>query len=369
MSEKQQFQTMLAKVNSLYFPMIERQITGSGIDLDEYSRSCVMNAISSINNTLDKAGVSWTNEQLDQSNITQILLNVALLKLNAAANPNEVYFQIRNVKTGKKDDKGKDIWKKQIEMGIEGDGNDSILSNFGRNVREVRQHWLVREGDEFEYPMYNGLEMDPPKWRPTGKGKVVRVVYPIIKTSKAVEYHIAEREDVIKNLIAHVKNNLMNETFGIAENRFKATAKQKEQINEKKEEIIQKIKELGLDSALDDKELQKYISPAWKDEQSRESMIVRKMRNNIVKKIPKDFGHTLVELGYDQATEENTPQQETFKYANTEIIDIETEPQQTPEKEPQQESEQPQEENPTVEEVIEQMEKTEKEPVTDAPPF
>lgn len=321
MSEKKEFSTAIAKINDTYFPLIERQLTGNGIQMDDYSKQCVLNAISSINNALEESGIGWNDPQLDHSNITQVLLNIASLKLNSAANPNEVYFQVRNVKY-KKD--GKDQWKKQIEMGIEGDGNDAILARFGRDVKTVHQIWLVREDDEFEYPSYNGLEVIPPKWTPKGTGKVIRVVYPIEKTNGTVEYHIAEREDVIKNLIAHVKNNLMNETFGIAESRFKATAKQKEKIQEKKDEIINRIKELGLDKALEDKELQKYISPAWKDEQSKESMIIRKMRNNVVKKIPKDFGSALIELSYEDSTNENQNRirKEINENANGEVLDI-----------------------------------------------
>lgn len=247
MSEKRQFSTALAKINDAYFPLIERQLTGNGIKMDDYSKQCVLNAISSINNVLDQNGIDWNNPQLDQSNITQILLNVASLKLNSSANPNEVYFQVRNVKFKKN---GKDEWRKQIEMGIEGDGNDAILARFGRDVKTIHQYWLVRENDEFEYPSYVGLEMTPPKWTPKGTGKVIRVVYPIEKTNGTIEYHIAEREDVIKNLIAHVNNNLMNETFGIAKSRYEATPKQLAEIQKKKKEIIEKIKSLGLDQAV-----------------------------------------------------------------------------------------------------------------------
>ena len=321
MSEKRQFSTALAKINDAYFPMIERQLTGNGIKMDDYSKQCVLNAISSINNVLAQNGIDWNDPQLDHSNITQVLLNVASLKLNSAANPREVYFQVRNVKQ-KKD--GKDVWKKQIEMGIEGDGNDAILARFGRDVKRVHQFWLVRENDEFEYPAYNGIEVTPPKWRPRGKGKVVRIVYPIEKTDGTIEYHIAEREDVIKNLIAHINNNLMNETFGIAKSRYEATPKQKAEIQKKKKEIIDKVKTLGLDQALEDEELQQYISPAWKDEHSRESMIIRKMRNNIVKRIPKDFGVALVELSYEDSVNdyEERVRKDVTEYANQEVIDI-----------------------------------------------
>lgn len=326
MSEKRQFSTALAKINDAYFPMIERQLTGNGIKMDDYSKQCVLNAISSINNVLDQNGIGWNDPQLDQSNITQILLNVASLKLNSSANPNEVYFQVRNVKYQRRDKNGKEVieWKKQIEMGIEGDGNDAILARFGRDVKTVHQYWLVREDDEFEYPSYVGVEVTPPKWTPKGTGKVVRVVYPIEKTNGVIEYHIAEREDVIKNLIAHVNNNLMNETFGIAKSRYEATKKQKTEIQKKKNEIIEKIKSLGLDKALEDEELQQYISPAWKDEQSKESMIIRKMRNNIVKKIPKDFGVALVEMSYEDSTNdyEQRVRKDVTEHANQEVIDI-----------------------------------------------
>lgn len=318
---KNQFSTALAKVNDTYFPMIERQLEGNNIKMDDYSKQCVINALSSINETMDKQGVTWNDPQLDQSNITQILLNVASLKLNAAANPNEVYFQVRNVKTKVNN---KDVWKKQIEMGIEGDGNDAILSRFGRDVKTVHQYWLVRENDDFEYPTYNGLEMTPPKWSPRGTGDVIRVVYPIEKTNNVVEYHIAEREDVIRNLIAHINNNLMNETFGIAKNRWNATAEQRKQIDEKKKEIVNRVEELGLMNALDDEELQKYISPAWKDPQSRESMLIRKMRNNVVKRVPKDFGNTFVQHQYDEATDETYEEarKEIAENANKEMIDF-----------------------------------------------
>ncbi|WP_051384736.1 hypothetical protein [Sporolactobacillus laevolacticus] len=317
------FSTALTKVNDTFAPMIEDQLTNNGIKMDTYSKQCVLSAISAINNVLDGKLISWNDEQLDKSNITDTLLQVAALKLNAAASPREVYFQLRNVAFSAQGSKEK-IWKKQIEMGIEGDGNDSILARFGRDVKAVKQFWLVRENDKFEYPSYNGLEMTSPKWTPSGSGKIVRVVYPIIKTDNTVEFYISERADVAKNLIAHISNNLMNETFGIAESRFKATSAQKQEINKKKKEILVKAAQLGL-GALDDPDLSEYISPAWKDPQSRETMIVRKMRNNIVKKIPKDFGNAVIQMSYEESTdgEASRVRKEIAENANRETIDVE----------------------------------------------
>lgn len=319
--------TGLTKVNDRFLPMIETQLTGKGIYMDGYSKQCVLNALAAINTVLDTKGTSFGDPQLDQSNITTTLLQIASLKLNSAASPREVYFTLRNVNTKKKDDEGKEIWKKQVEMGIEGDGNDSILSRFGRDVKKVGQFWLVREQDHFEYPTYTGFDVIPPKWTPTGKGDVVRVVYPILKSDETVEFYISERDDVAKNLVAHMSNTMMNETFGVCPDRYKATPAEKKKIAEKKAEILKKAKELGL-GALDDIELQEYISPAWSEYQSRESMLIRKMRNNVVKKIPKDFGSAFVEMIHNEVTDDSYTaiRQEIAENANTEPIDIKAEP-------------------------------------------
>ena len=327
MTEQKTFTTTLTAVNDSFFPLIEQQLTGNGIKMGDYSKQCVINAISAIHTALDAKGIGWGDDQLDRSNITQALLSIASLKLNAAASPREVYFQIRNTSSKvKKDGTEITVWKKKVEMGIEGDGNDAILARFGRDVKKVGQFWLVRSGDKFEYPQYVGLELTPPKWTPTGKGEVVRVVYPLIKTDNTIEFYIAEREDVTNNLLAHISNNMMSETFGICKDRFSATFEQKSQIDAKKSEILKKAKELGL-AALDSPELQKYISPAWTEYHSREQMIIRKMRNNVVKKIPKDFGNAFVEMVYHEQTDETfaNVRREIAEHANSQTIDIEVE--------------------------------------------
>ncbi|MFZ5815355.1 MAG: hypothetical protein ACOY93_08625 [Bacillota bacterium] len=320
--------TKLTKANDVFLPLIQRQLEGNGIKMDDYAKQCVLAAMSAIHTALESKGTDWNDKDLDKSNLVQVLLAVAALKLNAAAHPREVFFQIRNVSyTARVDGKDEKRWKKQIEMGIEGDGNDAILARFGRDVKKVGQFWLVREHDHFEYPKYNGLEFEPPKWTPTGKGQVVRVVYPIIKTDGSIEFHIAERDDVVRNLLAHINNNLMNETFGIAKNRYDATPQQKREIDAKKRELLKRASELGL-GALDDPDLQQWISPAWTEYHSRESMIIRKMRNNIVKRIPKDFRNAFVEITYAEQTDEAEAalRAEVAANANGEVIDIPAEP-------------------------------------------
>ena len=316
-AEKKEFKTNLTRVNENYLPMITNQLENNNITLSEYSKSCVVNAISAINTVLDTNGITWGDASLDTNGITQILLSIAALQLNAAATPRECYFQIRNVSVKGAD--GKAVWKKKIEYGIEGSGNDALLSRFGRDVKKVYPRWLVREDDEFKYPRYVGVEVCPPEWNPTGTGKVVRVVYPIQSTDGSINYYIAERADVKKNLIAHISNNLMNETFGICADRYKADDKQKQQIAEKKREVLAKAKELELDAILDSADFDKYISPAWKEEQSRESMITTKMCNNITKKVPKDFASSFVSELYNESADE------TYKAYNDEYVVVDEE--------------------------------------------
>lgn len=315
--ERKEFKTQLAKVNDAYLPLITNQLESNNITFSEYAKTCTLNAIASINSALDTAGVSWNDPALDTSNVTQTLLSVATLQLNPTATPSEVYFQIRNVSVKGAD--GKPVWKKKIEMSVQGDGFDALAARFGRNVKKIYPHWLVREDDEFKYPRYAGLEMTPPEWQPKGSGKVVRVVYPIQSTDGTVDFYIAERADVKRNLIAHISNNMMNETFGICADRYKATDKQKQEIAEKKRELLAKAKGLDLEALLDSADFDKYISPAWKEEQSRESMIIRKMRNNVVKKIPKSFESSL------QAEIYNETSDETYKTYNEEFIEVEAE--------------------------------------------
>lgn len=308
-----QFKTQLSVATENYMGMIKKQMLEGGAEFDEYSGKCVLAAMSAINNMIHAKNLTFND--LNGSNLNEILIKVATLKLNANAVPRECYFQIRNVKIPAKNKGEKDSWEKQIEFGIEGDGNDAILARYGRDIKKIGQVWKVRSGDKFVYPKHNGMEMTAPQWEETGVGEVIRVVYPILKTDNTVEYYIGEKRDTIKNLYAHISNNLMNETFGIVENRYDANEKQKAQIDAKKKEIMNKAKALGdVDKILDCEELAPYISPAWTEPQSREEMLIRKMRNNVVKKIPKDFGSAI-------AAEQYNLMDDTYREVHAEIED------------------------------------------------
>ena len=322
-AQKQEFTTALSNWTNTITGLVTRDFEQCGVEFDEYSKRCAMSAMSSIfqlvQNT-DKAEMG----DLNTSNLREIVEQCASLKLNANAVPREVYFQLRSKQINGE-------WKKFVEMGIEGDGNDALLRQFGNEVAKVHPCWIVKDGDEFTRPKRVGMEITPPSWEQKGLSeKVVAVVYPVQLTNGSIEYLIAERESVKTNLIAHIRNNMMNETFGVCKDRYKATPEQKQKIKEMKNQILSDVRSCEtLDDMLKCPSAQPYISAAWLD--TPEQMITRKLRNNAIKKFPKDMNsmanHSLLQLdeGYKASREEITEHEnsEPFEVDESEVVDSE----------------------------------------------
>ena len=322
-AQKQEFTTALSNWTNAITGLVTRDFEQCGVEFDEYSKRCAMSAMSSIyqlvQNT-DKAEMS----DLNTSNLREIVEQCASLKLNANAVPREVYFQLRSKQINGE-------WKKVVEMGIEGDGNDALLRQFGNEVAKVHPCWIVKEGDEFTRPKRVGMEITPPSWEQKGLSeKVIAVVYPVQLTNGSIEYLIAERESVKTNLIAHIRNNMMNETFGVCKDRYKATPEQKQKIKEMKNQILSDVRSCEtLDDMLKCPSAQPYISAAWLD--TPEQMITRKLRNNAIKKFPKDMNsmanHSLLQLdeGYKASREEITDNEnsEPFEVDEENVVDSE----------------------------------------------
>lgn len=280
-AQKQEFTTGLSQWTNTITGLVSRDFEQNGVQYDEYSKQCAMNAMGSIFQLVQNTDKADMNN-LNTSNLREVVAQCASLKLNANAVPREVYFQLRSKQINGQ-------WCKMVEMGIEGDGNDALLRQFGNNIDTVYPVWLVKEGDDFTYPRRRGIEVEPAEWTPKGlSDKTIRVVYPIKLKDGTVDYLIAEREPVRTNLIAHIKNNMLNETFGICADRYKATPKQKEEIKAKKEEILSAVRNCeSLEDILNCDVAKPYISAAWLD--TPEAMIIRKMRNNAIKKFPKNL--------------------------------------------------------------------------------
>ena len=280
-AEKKEFTTALSQWSNEIVKLIENDYSSCGVQFDDYSRKCAMEAVGSIYNLVKNDGKAEM-KSLDTSNLRGIVENCASLKLNPMAYPRECYFQLRNVKRGNE-------WVKVVEMGIEGAGYDALLSNYGKDVVQVYPYWVVKEGDTYIPPKHKGLELTPPEWEENGlSDKAVRVVYPVKLNDGTVTYLTADRASVKVNLLAHVKQNMMNATFGICEDRYKATPKQKEEIKAKKDEILNALRACStVDDMLDCEIARTFISGAWLD--TPESMVQRKMCNNATRKYPKNY--------------------------------------------------------------------------------
>lgn len=322
-AKKQEFNTAVSEWTNSVTGLVTRDFENCGVTFDEYSKKCAMASMGAIFQ-LVQSTEKTDMKDLNMSNLKEVVEQCASLKLNANAVPREVYFQLRSKQINGE-------WKKVIEMGIEGDGNDALLRQFGNGIQKVYPVWLVKEGDDFTYPKRKGIEITPPEWMPKGLSeKTVRVVYPVKLDDGTVDYLMAEREPVRTNLIAHVRNNLMNETFGICENRYKATAKQKEEIKAKKAEIMDAVRACEtLEDILKCEAAIPYISAAWID--TPENMIIRKMRNNAIKKYPKNMNQlassSLLQLDdtYKETQEEiaENENSEEFVVADAEAVVVE----------------------------------------------
>lgn len=278
---EKKFTTSISEWTNTFTDLVTRDFKSNGVVFDDYSKECAMSAMTSIYN-LVKASDKVDMSKLDTSNLRDIVGRCASLKLNANAFPSECYFQLRSKKVNNN-------WQQVVEMGVQGAGFDSLLRNYGVGVKDVYPVWFVREGDDFTYPVRRGIDIEPPTWTEKGLSqKVIKVVYPVRMMDDSVQYLISERESVKTNLFAHVRNNLMNETFGIAESRYKATDAQKAKIDEKKNEIYEALRKCDtVEDMLNCEPARPYISAAWLD--TPESMITRKMQNNAIRKFPKNL--------------------------------------------------------------------------------
>jgi len=311
---KKEFTTAISKWSNALTNLVTKDFSEVGVPFDDDNKRCALHAVESIFHLVTESGTEMKN--LNTSNLREVVEHCASLKLDAAAMPRECFFQIRKRKVGNN-------WTASVEMGIEGAGYEAMLRNYGVNVKTVYPTWVIKDGDTFVFPKRKGLKVEPPEWEPAGKSnKVIRVVVPIMLNDGTEQYLMSDRKDVVVNLFAHIRNNLMNETFGICENRYKATDKQKEEIAGKKEEIYEKLRQCEtVDEMLAISEARPYISAAWLD--STEAMITRKMINNCVKKFPKSLNTIAHRSALEMNDEYKAAQEEISVNENAEdFIDI-----------------------------------------------
>jgi hypothetical protein len=238
--------------------------------------------------------------QFDQDNVILVLQQVAFLKLNPSANPRECYFIVRK----NKDKQGNEL-APILEFGIEGAGNDVILTEFGRDVKAVKSY-IVYEGDEFTEGYMDGWDVILPKYKRTFKTNQPKMaVYLVKRLNDEIDVLYATLDDVKKSLLAGAKQNGADD------------------------DLLREIEKVDVYTLLTDpkwlkrtikkeyktwnKDAKKYetkqyesplFNPSYTAPNSRDNMIERKLRNHATRKYPKNFNQTKVKTLYEETFEE-----------------------------------------------------------------
>lgn len=309
-NENTTYKTALIKQSETYTNMLTDSFSQMNMEFTPYKKVCALNAVIKMDELLRSESMDW--KSINSSNITQILEQITLLDINIAASPREGYILLR------KDKNADGNYTVKFEFGIEGNGNDALLRKYGVDVADLKGPYVVREGDEFTYPYFDGEKMNPPTWHPKSYfKKATKIFYIITKKDGSKEYLISEREEVVKNLQAHISNNLMWVPDNI------------------KQPILEKISNMSLEQILNDKTLRKVsytdsygkektttiISSAWGAAHSSEEMIIRKMKNNATKKYPKDFTSSYMSKAYEETFEDYDQYRQVEQKVKTDITD------------------------------------------------
>lgn len=269
--------TSVQKAGDYYSKSVTSSLENAGFKVTPTQKQCVIFAVQKLYELLAKEKMRFND--LDQSSIHVAFTQVALTEINMMSLSAHAYFVIRG---------------RTLLFDTMSDGARAIVRKFGVNVKDVLDPWIVREGDKFKYPEFKGLTKTEPEWTPSGTGKCVRVVVPIIYNDGKVEFKISEREDVKPNLLSHISQNVTqgkDRDINLFNEIFKAT------------------KNMTLDEILDNQEIliKGRVSPGWRGV-NREQMIITKMVKNALKRVEIDMKFFEAAGGalYDENNEEQT---------------------------------------------------------------
>ena len=263
-------------------------------DFTDYGKQCVVNCIAGIISFCKTNKISFNS--LDPVLLRLQLQNVGFTELNYATIPSELYFDVRKITNSKGE------VSNALTIKPQGAGNEKLVRKWGVGIKpEIGLHnpILIREGDEFVMPTYNGIEITAPIYRPkfeNANNKIVGVCYCIEKVDGTKEYLIATRESVKANLIAQIRQNSL---YAFMKTYKGKNGKEYETPDkEKRDEFYKWLDEytasMKVDDMLADEKLVAYINPTYTSGGSKEAMILRKMKNNALKNYPKEYDNSAV---------------------------------------------------------------------------
>ncbi len=264
-----------------------------GVDFSEYGKKCVINAIGGLISVCSSQDISLS--KLNTPMLKLALQNIGYTELNYSSMPSEIYFDIR------KD--GNDSYICNIKP--QGAGNEKLVRKYGVGLKKdtgLKPCWIVREGDDFTFPSFDGLNVIPPKWTPKSYDKKpIMVVYPAEKIDGSVEYLIATREGVKPNIIAQIRQNSLD--------KFKSYNNGKYYVDKEKRDAFYNelnafAENHSVDELLTNETYAKYINPTYTSGGSKEAMILRKMKNNALKNYPKEYDNAYIRNAVENMFEE-----------------------------------------------------------------
>lgn len=266
-----------------------------GANFTPYGKTCAINCIASLLAFTKQNGIEIN--KIDPTLLRLQVQNVGFTELNSASSPAEIYFDLRKTTNSK----GEETYS--IAIKPQGAGNEKLVRKYGVGLKKgsgLHNAILIREGDEFIMPQFNGMEMTPPIYKPQLKNannKVIAVVYPAEKEDGSVEYLMATRESVKANIIAQIRQNTLYAFKKTYVNKYGKECEtiDKEKRDEFYEKLNQKADGMTLDEMLADEEILKYVNPTYTSGGSKEQMILRKMKNNALKNYPKEYDNTYIE--------------------------------------------------------------------------
>lgn len=269
--------------------LVDKGLEESGAKFTDYGRTCVINAMASFitvcrNNDYDL-------KKIDQTTLKIALQNVGFTELNFAATPAEAYFDIR------KNDGGY-----SVSIKPQGAGNEKLTRKFGVNLKDLKSAILVREGDNYTLPGFDGEKMTPFKWQPKSlDAKVIMVVYPVVKNDGTLEYLMATRESIKPNLIAQIRQSNLYSFKKIENGKSVIDVEKRDQFYE---EVNREFEKLTVDQILANEKWRKQLTPTYTSGGSVEAMVIRKMKNNALKNYPREFDNSYEAEAYKDMWED-----------------------------------------------------------------
>lgn len=290
---------------------LEKSMNVVDVSFTDYGRKCVVNAIGQLILTCQNQSIKL--EDINSILLKQQLQSVGLTELNCAGQPSEAYFDMRktwvkvvNKETGKEESR----LVYNVTIKPQGAGNEKLVRKYGVGLKKgtgLHQAILIHEGDVVTMPQYEGAVITPLKVETKFENinnKVIGVAYVIEKEDGSEDYLIATREGIKPNIIAQIRQNALYK-FKVEKTNSKGATYEavdedaRDRFYTKLDADAEKMNVDELITAYKD-----YVNPTYTSGGSKESMILRKMKNNALKYYPKEYDNSYIKNAVENMFEE-----------------------------------------------------------------